>query len=143
MTIDKNHGALLTLGVVGLLAAAGAVVRRKRGSGNVTTPDGAYEYGVDRGFAAAENQDEADVVAEFERQNGYPPETAEDMQDAWRDAAHEAEQHGRSYTPFEHYAHDMNSSPDSEYLWERFEEGVSDGITEAIETMGIGNDLED
>jgi len=135
MPLDKNNGALWTLGAAGALAIVGAIASR-RGSRSTTQEDydQAYDYGFSRGYDAAIYQDREDVRLEYERQHGEFPQTFEEWEDAWKEAASEAEQNGRQFTPFEHYAHDYNSAPQeqSENLWEQFNAGVSEGIEQGV-----------
>lgn len=47
-----------------------------------------------------------------------------------REDAYEAEQNARDFSPFEHTAHKLNEAVNSETAWERFEDGISDVISE-------------
>ena len=50
-----------------------------------------------------------------------------------REDAQEAEENDRQFSPFEFIARDLNAAVNSEEVWERFEDGVNDGIAEVCE----------
>ena len=76
----------------------------------------AYREGVDQGTAAAEA-----VILEHE--------AGENLEDA----AFEAEELNRQYSPFEFFAHDVNDCGDrAEGLWEAYDKGVAAGIKAAL-----------
>lgn len=54
--------------------------------------------------------------------------TAWERIEAWSMLCSEAESNDRSYSPFEFTAHDINEQPNSDELWEAFEEGITAGI---------------
>lgn len=56
-----------------------------------------------------------------------------------REDAYEAEQSARDFSPFEHIAHKLNEAVNSETAWERFDEGITDIISELPE-KGEEND---
>ena len=41
---------------------------------------------------------------------------------------YDADESYRQYSPFEVFAHELNSSPNAEELWEAYDEGISKGI---------------
>jgi hypothetical protein len=41
---------------------------------------------------------------------------------------YDADDSYRQYSPFEVFAHELNSSPDAEELWEAYDEGIARGI---------------
>lgn len=66
----------------------------------------------------------------------------EDDEDAIRDALsdylHEAEDHARSYSPFEFVAQTFNASPYADEVWEAFDEGTADAFERAID-LAVGD----
>ena len=55
-------------------------------------------------------------------------ESVEDQLDAWAMLCSEAESNDRCYSPFECTASALNEQPNSEALWEAYEEGITAGI---------------
>ena len=81
----------------------------------------AYERGLERGRFFGEASFEGwDMIAETE--------------DEAVDAAFAAEENDRQFSPFEFLAKELNnlSEEESDACWERFEEGISEGIEKAF-----------
>lgn len=49
------------------------------------------------------------------------------------EVASEAEEHDRSYTPFEFLAAKLNEQENSDELWSAFEDGIVQGVTDEID----------
>jgi len=58
----------------------------------------------------------------------------DEFQDLVREACWEAEDNFRQYSPFEFTAKIFNDAGNSEEVWEKYEEGISDGIEDAIKS---------
>ena len=58
----------------------------------------------------------------------------DEFQDLVREACWEAEDNFRQYSPFEFTAKAFNDAGNSEEVWEKYEEGISDGIEDAIKS---------
>jgi len=56
------------------------------------------------------------------------------LQDSLLNAANEAEENGREYSPFECLAHEINECPNAEGLWEAFSDGISMGIKKGFKS---------
>ena len=52
----------------------------------------------------------------------------QDQMDAMEIMAFESESNDRSFTPFEHTAHEINEHENADELWEAFDEGIAEGI---------------
>jgi hypothetical protein len=76
----------------------------------------AYRVGKATGYEAA-------LYAEWD---GFDPSSLEQ-------SAYEAEEHARQYSPFEHFAAELNSAGEySDDLWDAYERGVAAGIDEGM-----------
>ena len=75
----------------------------------------AYNYGMHNGFTAAMYND-----------NGQ-------LEDNLIDAAYDAEQGQRDYSPFEFFASGVNRQKNSEELWEDYDRGVTSGINKYVQ----------
>ena len=59
-------------------------------------------------------------------------ENEQDQMDAMELMASESESNDRSFTPFEHTAHEINEHENADELWEAFDEGILEGIRSNI-----------
>ena len=90
----------------------------------------AYLRGFDRGYNCAYWQDLPELgVTVWTESDGKIVVDEENQWDVVQDAAFDAEQNSRQFSPFEFTAAEFNSSEDdSEELWDAFDAGIGDGI---------------
>ena len=48
---------------------------------------------------------------------------------------YESESNDRQFSPFEFIAHEINSYPDADDLWQAFDDGISEGILSTLESI--------
>jgi hypothetical protein len=92
----------------------------------------AKEYGIDQGYSAVQYCDVSDID-----QSEANCECLETGKGACKDCltygAFESEQNARQYSPFEFFAHEINSTGDrAEGLWEAYDQGVAIGIKRGL-----------
>jgi hypothetical protein len=89
-----------------------------------------YNIGIGTGHAAVKWMDAPTWGMEHD---GQPIDNVECMLDALAFCAFDSELGSRDYSPFEFFAHDLNScGARSEGLWQSYEDGVARGIKQAI-----------
>lgn len=92
----------------------------------------AYKLGYERGWDVASWTDMPEIGNTLPRHVDWQGigtiESVEDQLDAWAMMCSEAESDARSYSPFEHTAHEINESRDPEGYWQAFDEGITAGI---------------
>ena len=97
----------------------------------------AYDAGRSAGYDAAIYQDPADSLATAAYEGVYigAPDQG-DLLEAIEYLAFDGEQNARQYAEFSYLAGDINSSGDrAEGLWEKYDEGVSVGITKGARQL--------
>jgi hypothetical protein len=86
-----------------------------------------YELGFNAGLDAVTY---CEVGEEDINEVGCDHEDRQTMcEDCLRQAAFEAEQNARQYSPFEHYAAEINRAK-----WDAYDAGVADGITQGLQS---------
>lgn len=88
--------------------------------------------GFQRGWNAASWQDMPRVGETLPRHLDWIGiGTIQDKQEAceaFEMLAHDAESHGRDFSPFEYIAHAINQRHDSESAWQAFDDAITKGI---------------
>jgi len=92
----------------------------------------AYAMGRDRGLFFAEVEITEEQEKAREDIDALSSIELNDLQEDILNAAYESESEGRSFTPFEFTAHELNEYPNSEGLWGSYEEGVNMGIKKGL-----------
>ena len=89
-----------------------------------------YQYGFDTGYdIASENLFDYDLKNEEQKEN-FACDMAEFESSEFR-----------QHSPFEFFAHELNSARNSDELWEEYDDGVWDGIWHRIwEETGLLGD---
>ncbi len=102
----------------------------------------AYDLGKRLGYEAGVYMD-LEQVLDSAHEVALPPYTKDDIQETFEYLASDNEGNARQYSPWEHYASEMNAAGDrTEGLWEKYEEGVEVGIRQAAQNFMEENEYE-
>lgn len=72
----------------------------------------------------------------FEKMLGNPDEDdIEDFAEELRQLCWDADENFRQYSPFEFFAHELNTATDSEELWEAYDTSICEGVTSFINQL--------
>lgn len=92
--------------------------------------DSSYRHGWNRGHGIACHNMPKIGQRLFSESLGRMTVDAENIREVHESACFESEMNSRDYSPFEHFAHELNSLEefDSEKAWEAYDQGIADAI---------------